>query len=172
MLQVFWARGSNILIFNFSNNIESPNTNPTWDSIVHFTCFLHAKSSWHQVLSWQCSWQNTATIVETQARRACRQQEQQDSQDQPIAQVNEVVGQEGRGVQNQGQVLPIKAQVNMQAAAAAPPPPPFVLGLVRDNNILHFATPAACKTYYKAITPLEVKLDGTLEGFIVIMDGI
>ena len=94
------------------------------------------------------------------------------SQDQPIAQVNEVVGQEGRGVQNQGQVLPIKAQVNMQAAAPPPPPPPFVLGLVRDNNILHFATPAACKTYYKAITPLEVKLDGTLEGFIVFMDGI
>ena len=81
------------------------------------------------------------------------------------------MGQGGQEVQNQGQALPIEAQVTMQAVAAAAVLLPFALGLGQDNNDLNFTTPS-CKTYYKAITPLKIKFDGTPQGFIIFMDGI
>ena len=79
------------------------------------------------------------------------------------------MNQGGQGEPNQNE-----AQVIMQAPPPAPvvPPLPFVLGPGCNNNVLNLTTSAACKTYYKAITPLEIKFDGTPEGFIIFVEGI
>ena len=54
----------------------------------------------------------------------------------------------------------------------APPAPAFALGPGRDNTILDWSIPANTKLYYKAITALDNKFDGTPEKFIAFLASI
>ena len=62
--------------------------------------------------------------------------------------------------------------------AAAPPAnpalqvPAFALGPGQDNTVLDWSIPADTKLYYKAMTALDNKFDGTLEKFIAFLASV
>ena len=64
--------------------------------------------------------------------------------------------------QGQGQGAQRQAQApQVGAVQPAPVPPAFALGPGRGNTLLDNSNTSHIKTYYKVVTPLEHKFDGT-----------
>ena len=65
---------------------------------------------------------------------------------------------------SQGQAQGVQPQAQapqVGAAQPAPVPPAFTLGPGRGNLLLDYSYTSHIKTYYKVVTPLEHKFDGS-----------